>query len=276
MTMFERMHRGLELAKGTLFIFSRNKSLILFPLISGIAILLVIASFIFPIILTGFISDIESSQLLAIVILFLFYLVCSFIGIFFNAGLIAAVRRQMRGEETSFTYGVQVAAAHLPQILFWAVITATVGVILQLIRNESQGLGQIITSIIGAAWSLVTFFVIPVFIVENISVIASIRSSWELFRRTWGETVTGQFSLGFIILPFILILILAFFSEPVVGAFYLPVIGIAVLLFAAAIVFINALQGIFVAMMYEFATSGTVPEGIDRDLLENAYAPKQR
>lgn len=273
--MFTGIRKGFELAKGTLGIFSKKKSLILFPIISGIAIVLVIASFILPIVVTGFITDVSSSPVLSILILFLFYLVCSFIGIFFNAGLIAAARKLIQGEETSFTDGIKTAAAHLPQILCWAVITATIGVILQLIRNETQGIGQIVTSLIGAAWNLVTFFVVPIFIVENISVIASIKSSWELFKRTWGETVTGQFSLGFIILPFMVLLILAVLSEPLTGAYYLPVIGIAILLFAAAIVFISALQGIFVAMMYEYATSGLVPDGIDRDLLVKAYLPKK-
>ncbi len=271
--MFEKIKRGFELAKGTLSIFAQKKSLILFPLISGIAIILVIASFIFPLILTGLINEISSSQVLSILLLFLFYLICSFIGIFFQAGLIAAARRLIRGEDASFSYGVSVAAAHLPQILYWAVITATVGVILQLIRDQTQGLGQIITSVIGAAWNLVTFFVIPVFIVENISVIPSISTSWELFKKTWGETVTGQFSLGFILIPFIILLVLSLCTAPFIGALAIPLIGIAILLLVVAIVFISALQGIFVAMMYEYAISGTVPRGIDRDLLAGAYAP---
>jgi hypothetical protein len=46
-------------------------------------------------------------------------------------------------------------------------MSATVGIILHLIERRAGILGRIATSFIGIAWSLATFFVVPVLILEN-------------------------------------------------------------------------------------------------------------
>ena len=77
--MFDRMARGWELAKGSWTVLKLDKELLVFPLISGIACLLVLASFALPLWNTGYLETVLEEQAaddpVGWVILFAFYVV---------------------------------------------------------------------------------------------------------------------------------------------------------------------------------------------------------
>jgi hypothetical protein len=58
------------------------------------------------------------------------------------------------------------ASRRLVPILLWAVVAATVGMALDAIHERVGFVGRIIATITGAAWSLATFFVVPVLVLE--------------------------------------------------------------------------------------------------------------
>ena len=150
------------------------------------------------------------------------------------------------------------------------------GLILRLIRGDGDNLlASLASALLGAAWSLATFFVIPVIVVDDVGGFAAIERSWHLFKSTWGETVVGSFSLGLIFIPAVLLLLVGgavtFLVSFEVG---FAILAVAMLIFVVSAVLFGALQGIFVAVMYRYATTGKVPDVMDRSLIEGAFEPK--
>ena len=278
--MLSRFRMGLKLMGETFGILKKDKELLLFPIVSGIITLIIVATFFVPLAFMGFFTSSTGTtggQILMFAVLFIFYLVTYFVVIFFNVGLISCAKIRIDGGDPRFADGITAAKSHFGSILTWAAISATIGVILQIIRGDNDNfLMSIISSLIGAAWSLVTFFVIPVMIFENQGAIDAIKESWKLFKRTWGETVVGGFSLGMIYIPAILLIVLSF-GVLSFGSFelFMVAISISVFLLIATAILHSALQGIFVIVMYIYAKTGVVAEGISRDIVENALVPKR-
>lgn len=274
-----RIGRGFQLFKETFGILKKDREMILFPILSGVVTLLVVATFLLPLFFSGFLTDVgtSGSSPLGLVLLFVFYVVSYFIVIYFNTALVSCALIRLDGRDPTFMDGIHAASARIGKILSWTLIAATVGLILRLIRGDGGDnlLASLASALLGAAWSLATFFVIPVIVVDDLGGFAAIQRSWKLFKSTWGETVVGSFSLGLIFIPAILLL-LAGVLAMVIGSFEvsLVIFAVAFLLWVVSAVLYGALQGIFVAIMYRYATTGVVPDAIDRSLVEGAFVPK--
>ncbi|WAI02090.1 DUF6159 family protein [Methanogenium organophilum] len=272
-----RISRGFRLFQETFGILKKDREMILFPILSGIVTLLVVATFLLPLAFSGILSEsYAGGSFLLYVLLFLFYVVSYFIVIYFNTALVSCALIRLDGRDPTFMDGIHAASARIGKILSWTLIAATVGLILRLIRGDGDNLlASLASALLGAAWSLATFFVIPVIVVDDVGGLAAIQRSWKLFRSTWGETVVGSFSLGLIFIPAVLLLLVGLVAA-MAGSFEVGVgiIGVALLLWVVSAVLYGALQGIFVAIMYRYATTGVVPDAIDRSLVEDAFVPK--
>jgi hypothetical protein len=274
--MFESIGRSWELVKASGKILMQDKKLLVFPLISGIVTLIVVISFILPLILTRAVLGSAISGPIAYLYLFLFYVVSYFVVIFFNTGLITCVSARLQGRDATVGEGISNALRHIGPILVWAVIAATVGVILRTIQNRSGTLGRIAIAIAGGIWSLVTMFVIPVLVLEDKGVIDAMKESVALFRKTWGESVVGTFSIGLIFGAIAAVGLLIVFASLLTGSLLviIPAVALFILLVAVVSVVSSAMQGIFVTALYQYAKTGTVPPSFDRGLIEGAFAPK--
>ncbi|HUH79352.1 MAG TPA: DUF6159 family protein, partial [Methanoregula sp.] len=252
-----------------------DKKLLAFPVLSGIVTVIVILTFILPLVLAG--SFLNSSGVLFYVLLFAFYVVSYFVVIFFNTALITCVNAKLQGKDLSVSEGLSNSAKHLPAILGWAILSATVGIILHVLERRSGLLGQIVLSVIGGAWALVTFFVVPVLVLEDKGVIASLGESFGLVRRTWGESIVGSASLLIIFVAIGVIAFLGVLATMLTGnmaVFLIALVLFLVLVVILAVIY-SAMQGIFVTALYTYAKTGTVPAAFDRDLIQNAFVPKQ-
>ncbi|MDE4908051.1 DUF6159 family protein [Methanogenium marinum] len=251
--------------------------MLLFPILSGVVTLLVVATFLLPLFFSGLLAETYSGgSILLYVLLFLFYVVSYFIVIYFNTALVSCALMRLDGRDPTFMDGIHAASARIGKILSWTLIAATVGLILRLIRGDGDNfLVSLASALLGAAWSLATFFVIPVILVDDVGGFAAIERSWSLFKKTWGETVIGSASLGLILIP-AFVLLLGGIIVIIVGLFEIGVVivGVSLLLLVVSAVLYGALQGIFVAIMYRYATTGMVPDVIDRSLVEGAFVPK--
>jgi hypothetical protein len=273
--MFESISRSIELVKTSWRILMENKKLLVFPLLSGIVTLIVIATFILPLIFSQGALSLETNSVTGIILLFLFYLVSYFVVIFFNVGLISCVNAKLHGKNMTIGEGLSAAVKHLGAILAWAIIAATVGLVLRLIEERVGFLGQIAAGLVGGIWSLVTMFVVPVLIFEEKGVFDAMKGSLGLFRKTWGESVVGSLSIGLIffvigIVGFLLVfatLFINFTVFVVAGALFIVLIAILAIL-------ASAMQGIFVVALYTYAKTGQVPTAFNRELVEGAFAPK--
>jgi hypothetical protein len=262
-------------------VLKQDKGLLVFPLISGICCLLVVASFAVPLYLTGRWEPPAqgappAQQVAYYGTLFLFYLCNYFVVIFFNAGIIACATIRMTGGNPTIGDGFRAAFARLPVIAGWAVVSATVGLILRIIEDRSEKVGRFVAGLLGAAWTVVSFLVVPILVVENKNPVAALKDSTHLLKATWGEQLVGNFSFGLIFfllsIPAFLVIVLGVVSGSV--AAMVACIGLAVVYLLALALVQSALQSIFQAAVFLYARNGEVPQGFEAGLLSSAMVSK--
>lgn len=279
--MFRRLSNGWGLAQQSLRVLRLDKELMLFPGMSGLACLLVLASFAVPLWQSGEVQVVLDDRQppqnpLAYLVLFAFYFVNYFIIVFFNVGLIECAMIRFRGGDPTVADGLRAAMARLPQILGWALVSATVGVILRVIESQSEKVGQIVAAFFGMAWGAATYFVVPVLVVEKVGPVDAVKRSFAILRKTWGETLTANFSIGLFvfaaytvaIVPAVLGALIAGTTGVIAGAVVTVALWIVIGLAAAA------LNTIVLAATYLYAAEGLVPQQFDRDLLKDAFKTK--
>jgi len=278
-----RFARGLALLRSSWSVLRQEPKLLLFPMVTMVALTLVLASFALPFLidhdLARSIADRThgGGRALAYVLTFLFYLATNFVIIFFNTALIACVMRKLRGEPVTLGDGLAAAMNRLPQIAGWAVLSATVGMILKMLEERVPLLGRIVVRMVGMAWAVVTYFVTPVLAVEGLGPRRALSRSFELLKATWGESLTGQAALGILGFLFSIPGIVILFIGVSVGASHnSPAImilgaGLGFLWFVAVAIISSALHQIFVTGAYVYATQGQVPAGFDPELVQSAF-----
>jgi Family of unknown function (DUF6159) len=285
--MFDKLSNSFALAKSSWGVLRTDKKLLIFPILSGIACLLVMLSFAAPVlfmVLQNPQRDFDFDKLPPAVsygLLFLFYFVNYFVVIFFNYALTTCALVRFNGGEPTIGDGLQAAVARLPQILAWTLVAATVGVLLKVIENAHEQIGKFISAILGTAWSVVTFFVVPVLVVENVGPFAALSRSIAILKRTWGEALIGNFGIGMFIfvltIPAILLVVVAgmlFASAPALLPVGLLVAALAVVYFLVLMAVSSAMHNIFVAAVYQYAAQGAVPAGFDERIVKRAFGTK--
>ncbi|MGD1000342.1 MAG: DUF6159 family protein [Candidatus Brocadiia bacterium] len=282
----ERISYTFDMMRSSWEVLKAEKQLVLFPLISGICCLLVLASFALPLWAVGFPNSEQLQQrpVLYYGLLFLFYFMNYFIVIFFNSAVIACAIVRMRGGEPTLSTGIHAALSRLPQIAGWALVAATVGLILRALENVARKrgnwVGQIVAGMLGMAWSVVTFLVVPILVVEKKGPFEALKESVTLLRKTWGEQLVGGFSFGLVFM----LLGLGGFIPLFLGFNILhTVMPLGVLLIAVGAIYLiglsvvqSTLQTIFQAAVYLYARDGRAPRGFDESCLSSAMAPAPR
>jgi Family of unknown function (DUF6159) len=170
---------------------------------------------------------------------------------------------------------VHAAGARAHVLLPWAVLSATVSLVLRAIEERSGIVGRIVGSLIGLAWALVTFLVLPVLVVEQCGPIEAVKRSAALFKRTWGENMIANAGIGLVALVATFVGVIPCLLLVAVGG---PVGGIGIALAVAWVIGVQlvsaTLTGIFQIALYRFATDGSVP-GFDNDKLREAFRPRR-
>ncbi len=258
-------------------VLKQEKSLVVFPLISGICCFLLLASFVVPIYLTGAWRPpghdaAQARQIAYYGTLFAFYVANYFIVVFFNAAIVACAALRMGGGSPTIGDGLRAAAARLPVIAGWALISATVGLILRVIEDRSDKGGQFIAGLLGMAWTVVSFLVVPILVLENKGPVAALQDSTALLKKTWGEQLVSNFSFsGIFFLLSIPAFALIFLGIYLGGSVALVAcIGLAVAYLIVLSLIHSALQAIFQTALYLYARDGQVPEGFRPEVFENA------
>jgi hypothetical protein len=212
----------------------------------------------------------ESSNITGYAGVFLFYLVNYFIVIFFNTALMHCAVKTFYDEETTLADGISFSMSRIVKILGWTIVSATIGIILEVIANTGK-IGQIVTAFMGIAWSLLTFFVVPILVFQDKGVIESIKDSGRMMKDKWGESLTMNMSFGlFQILGVILAAGLGFLIAKIN-----LVLGIAVAVVAAVLVLtvFAAAKTIFIAAVYN-QVNGRPTGTFDATVLDSAFIRK--
>jgi hypothetical protein len=264
-----RFQTSWEIAKRSWAVLRSDKTLAWFPVLSAIGSLLVIG------VLGGLfaVAGIDDSstgstlQPFGWVLIVVAYLALAMVQTYFLAGLVAGADQRLRGQNSTVRSALDIANSRLHRLLPWAVVTATVTMILQAIEERFGVIGPIVARLVGLAWNLVTFLVVPILVLEDLGVGDALRRSKDLFKKTWGENVIGQFGLGavgFLLMIPGLILIGIGVAIGTAGIIIFGAVGVIWLLASAVVV--SALSGIYRTALYHYAAHGEVPgefSGID-------------
>lgn len=272
-----RIKHTLELAGSSWRVLKADKELVLLPVLSLIATAIVAVSFLWPILssCTDTIGAKDACELggADYVIMAVAYVTLAFITIFFNTALVHAANQRMDGGDPTVGSAIRGALSKVHRILPWAIVSATVSIILRSLEQRAGMIGRIVIGFIGVAWSLVTFLVIPVFVIEDIGVVDAVKRSGELFKRSWGENVAAQVGfglLGFLVaIPGIAVIWLGITAG---GAAAIVAIAIGVFWILLTSLVLTALNGIFQTALYRYA-SGMDTGAFDGNL-STAFAPR--
>ena len=279
--MFTRLSNGWALGMASLRLLLENKKLIVFPMLSTTAAVLVVLSFWLPIVgtTTGqkiFMSEETSSHAGQLLVFFLFYFCCYFVTLFFNAALIGVTMMHLDGRPYRLRDGLRIAWDRLSLILMWAVIAASVGFALKMIEQRSKLAGKIVAMILGSAWTAMTYFVVPVLIVERAPAHKAIGRSFSLVKQTWGEGLVANWANGLVVGVGLILGVLVVMGAIATGDGRIALIGLVVGgLWVCLMMLVSAtLDAITNAVLYVYARTGQSPEGFDAELLAMAFAGK--
>ena len=209
--------------------------------------------------------------------MFLLYFVTTSLATYFNVALVSIAANRFAGGDATLNDGLQNAWKHKWSIIQWALLAATVGMLLLMLESRSRFLGRLIIRVVGFAWTLASFFVVPLLAAEDMGPVEALYKSQQIFRKTWGEGVVGGFSFGLVFF----LLSLPGLLLPVMGARLgttemLAGVAVAVIYWLLLGVVSSAARGIFVAALYRYATKNEVPPGYDVEDLSGAWQTKQR
>ena len=276
--MFRGLTNSWNLVKAAWSVLQSDKELLVFPIVSAMGVVLVTIAFAFPaFFVVGAGGD--AAQIGGYVLLFLFYLVTYLIIIFANSALVGAALIRLRGGDPTLGDGFGVAFSRLGAIFGYALISATVGMILRLLSEKNQ-LGRIVANILGAGWNIATYLAVPILVVENVNPIDAIKRSVILLKQTWGEQIAGAVGMGWVfgLLSLAVILIggAGIYVALMLGSQILVIALIAVIvLVIVALALLNAtLSGIYTAAVYRYAAEGAMDSQFPAGLVQNAFRAK--
>ena len=283
--MFESVSRSFALVRHSWAVLKKDKEILIFPVLSGLCSMAAAASFIIPVALLAMHQQSQEpehqSRILWYVLTFVFYLVSYFITIFFNVGVMTCASIRMDGGDPTVKDGFKGALKNLGSILAWSFVAATVGMILRAIERRAGIIRRIVISILGVAWGMLTYFVVPVMIFEGAGVGKAIKRSGELFKKTWGEAVVGSGGMGFVFflltLAGLVPVFLAFWlgSHGTGGAAVALMVGaLALVYWISLAVIASALSGIFQVALFRYAATGKVPSEYPEELIARTWRPK--
>ncbi len=281
-----RISNGWEIVKESWKGINADKEILVFPIFSFAIIALISIPFFF-LILLGALTGQYINEVLGGISIYAFWIIylilVYFIAVFFEAAIISSATIRLHGKSPTFSDGIKTPLKKLFPLFTWAITSLIVNGLLKALKGDGRGKStgmQIGTraaaAILGIAWALLTLFVIPVMLFEHLSLFSSIKRSKDLFIKTWGESVTAQFStsiiFGLLILPSIILLLLSWLS----GSIILIVIMLIIFLICLAIISVlsTSINGILKAGLYYYATTGKIPRTYKKETFERMFVKK--
>ncbi len=276
--MFKGFSNSWALVQAAWQVLQQDKELLVFPIVSAFGVVLVSGVFAVP----GFLvaaSDNPAAQYAGYALAFLFYLVTYTVIFFANAALVGAALIRLRGGDPTLGDGFSIAFSRLGAILGYALISATVGMILQMLSEKNQ-IGKFVANLLGSAWNIATYLAVPILVVENVGPLEAVKRSVAYLKRTWGEQIVGNAGMG-------LVFGLLFFAVILAGGagifvalslnltpLVIGVIAIIVVVLILLALLNATLTGIYTAAVYRFAVEGATESQFPAALVQNTFRAK--
>jgi hypothetical protein len=261
MGFFDGLSRSFALMKLSLSVVKSEKKLLIFPVLTGIATIAIMATFILPLVFFYQFMPVYVVVLMLFVLYFLLY----FVGIYFTAALIGCATMYMQGGKPELSDGFTIANRNMGRLLQWALVAAIVGLIIRALESAARDniVARIIISLIGFAWSMATFFVVPVILYEELNVGPAIKRSGNVFRNTWGETWVSSFGFGIFFLLLGLLGFVPLIFAFIIGSYILIIVCLvtALVWWVLVAILATAVDGVLTAALYRYARTGEVGLG---------------
>ncbi|WP_205470691.1 DUF6159 family protein [Breoghania sp. L-A4] len=282
--MIEKFDRAWTLGNACWKALLLDKEMLLFPIMSTAALLLAIGGSVGPLwasgtletIMEGFRANPDSAQdPWVMAVAFGFYFVCYFIMIFFNTALVTCAMIRFAGGDPTVMDGLRSSMRNLHKIFAWALFAASIGFLLNMVEQRLKGVGRFIAGLMGAAWAIATYFVVPVLVLEDVGPIGAVRRSVATVRQTWGESLIAHAGLSALQFIGAIGAALIFFGglfvfdrDPLLaGALW----GCAIAWLIITALVLSTLGAILKAALYIYAIEGTVPDQFDSAMIRDAF-----
>jgi hypothetical protein len=280
-----RFARSWQLIHASCDVLRADNALLILPALSGLATTALAAGFVALAMSGGTFSAIrESGSLNALgplyAWLFCWYVVQYFVVIFFNTALVGAAIALLDGSRPTVGAVLKLALSRIGVILGYAVISATVGVLLQALAERLGLIGRLIEATLGLAWTAATFLVVPILAAEGIGPWQAIERSTALLRKTWGENLIGNAGISLVMsiisgtVGLIGVggsMLLFQHGHLVLGA---ALLSASIMTLLLIVLVAAALSAIYAAAVYHYAVVGSSPTDFDGDLIRGAFTRK--
>lgn len=286
--------RSWRLFQESWSVLSHNKQLLVFPLISTIAVLVAMAIFIVPTIVilmaSGAVDSLAGDQadtavtITNLIMVFLFALVTSFVNTFFSAGLISQALAHFRGEPVSFGAGISVALSRISAILGFSAMAATVGTLASVMRGNSRGganlLGSLMAGLTEAAWNIASFLAVPFIVAKGVGPVEALKQSALALKHTFGETIIGGGGMGLILgIPMVIVGFVGFGGGVMAMVNDMISLGIGLMVLTIAFWIVlglitSALNDIYRAAVYLYVQDQEPNPAFNTEILQTAFHAK--
>jgi hypothetical protein len=275
-----KLSNSIGLAKESFSVLKKDKELAAIPVVSAITcgvvallvgggMLLTVDKIADPVAGQDDFAATPATWIVGIVGLFILGMIAQF----FAATLVAGANERLEGGSPTLGSAISKASTRVAPVLGWAALNSTVGVVLNAIRDKAGFIGDIVVGMIGAAWGVVTWLVLPIIIVEGIGPIAAVKRSAVLLKSTWGENLFAQMGLGLVgflvMLPGILVFGAVSFASPLAG---IPLLIIWIAVIGSIM---SALGAIYRTALYRFAVGLPNGAAFSNEELVGAFAVKK-
>lgn len=263
--------RGKALTNKSWSVLKGNPSLMKWPIIGVFAALpgAVIA-------IGGIVLVADHANVLGVIVILLGAWVAVASGMLCGGALVAGADQALRGEPVEGNFGRAMGA--FSAIAGWALIQTIVGWALQALTTGGSG-GQggtagailaivrlILGSLLTTAWALITFFVLPLVVLEGLGPVEAIKRSGHIFKERWGTQVMGGIRIGgavflFAMLPSLLVggagvYLIATIENGAGAAAGAVLIAVGVIGLTISMLVSNALRSIFGVALLRWAQTG--------------------
>ena len=271
-----RLDRSWQLFKQSFAVLARDPKILVFPLCSGISLVLLGISFFVPLYRDGTLQAVARHKGTwdDYAVLFAWYYLNFLVGIFFNSALMGCANMRLSGKQPTVGAGFRMAVDRMGSIAAWAFVAASVGLVLSMLRDRNNKLLSLLSAGLSLAWSLITYLIVPVLLFEERGVFGSLHRSEELFRSHWGEQVAGNFGFGLLSavmsIPAVLLALGCWRIDPIGG---IILAGVYLVILATLT---SAVRGVFTVALYRYATGGEAPPGFSAESIDGALGGRAR
>lgn len=275
MSVFTRMARGCNLGIRSLGVVLRDKTLLVFPMIPFTSVIAVVTIFWWLIgsdLLIWSILATNMVQVRSILIAFSIYLLFGVVSVFFGVGLVTCTRITLEERDSKFLDGFHHAVRNLHWIAIWTFISWTFGPLLNLL-DHLRYTTLLVRRILNSSWSTVSYFVVPILVVDKVNIFSALGRSVEVMSKAWGKGAVSRLGLYWFFL---------FMNIPTIALFawghwpdgpWPNSLTLVVLLYIyTTIVVYQTANSVLSVVLYKYASDGTVVPGFKEEHLKNAFA----